>query len=77
MTSNETTHVERNDNTGEPKQFDLPSPFAMTPIAGNDAFEDEDVFGDRGAAPVFTGLFGLIPDSSTAPLRMRDAADEQ
>ena len=35
-----------------------------------DSADEGDVYGDAGGGLLFTGLYGLIPDSSTEPLPM-------
>jgi hypothetical protein len=48
-------------------------PFSLRPLAGRSAValdDDEDSFGDAGAAPLFTGLFGEMPDTTTEPIRL-------
>ena len=58
---------------------DRPSPFACgATIAGSIGFacdddappREEDLYGDNGAAPLFTGLFGEIPDADVEPIRL-------
>ena len=55
------------------------SPFACgATISGTVGFacdddpppREEDCYGDNGAAPLFTGLFGEIPDSDVEPIRL-------
>lgn len=35
-----------------------------------EADEESDDYGDGAAAPIFTGLYGLLPGTDTAPLPM-------
>lgn len=40
------------------------------PVRTSDSDEESDDYGDGAAAPIFTGLYGLLPDTDTAPLPM-------